>query len=560
MSMTAEAEGLRRGTGGSREVGGTPPRVSCGASPPHTTMGDVHAVDDLPPELLEKIFVATLEHGGPRTRAPPSADLSQVCHRWREIALACSRLWSSDLPYRSPDWTELCLSRCTSTVLDINVVHDTTTRFDHGYHAAVALVLSRLDRTRSLRLQMKHGPIMPNDAAIITSAFLRAFKETKKRPCHGLAELSLDFGGRAPAPLLLRTMVPLIVDLFAGFAPISNLETITLAGCTYNRRGNLSSKLTGSHLRQLTLVDSVIWDSIDTAIAALQNTPKLEVLYVQTSEPHFEPYPSLSHETRCIKLPNLDIAVLRGLWQENIALFSYLAIPPRARLDIGSENYMDSDSDPFDATALSVVADAIRQHFAAALSQDVHYKEVEISGGHDFITITVTPEFGVANSDSHTLCPVDTLPDALELSMPWIEGADTQEALLQIFSTLPIFSTAETINLDPFIWQHYPEIYEPYTKVRVLKVEHVETYLAGYDVKRAALFPALTHILFFGAAFRTELLYSLVDHLMVAHSSLKTVEFCLCQFTGEAIAADAPTVTKQRLGERGISTLYTHVE
>ena len=141
-------------------------------------------MNDFPAELLEKIFIASVDRGGPRTRAPLSANLSQVNSRWRAVTLssACSTLWSSDLPYRSLNWTKLCLSRCPSSPLDINIIYDETTRYDDDYRDAVRLVLTRVDQACTLRFHVSHEMTMVTELNSIIQDLLIFFTSPTAAP------------------------------------------------------------------------------------------------------------------------------------------------------------------------------------------------------------------------------------------------------------------------------------------------------------------------------------------------------------------------------------------
>ncbi|KZV61372.1 hypothetical protein PENSPDRAFT_301087 [Peniophora sp. CONT] len=514
-------------------------------------MSDVRGIDDFPPELLEKIFLSGLEYGGPRTRAPSSANLSHVCHKWRAIALACSRLWSINLPYGSLDWTKLCLSRCSSATLDVNVVHDVATMTDVVYQSAIELVLAHLDRTRSLRLHVKHG-VGLKDVNVIVGVFLKAFgRALKGNTVSRLTSISIEadhYPSDGPA------LNEILGYIFTSFAPISTTRSVKFTGCELKDYERLSPRFMSQNIRELMLYDSNCWRHIDGAIACLQATPMLEILHIQNDVYHFDTTSTLLHAPRCAQLPNIREVILRGSWRENIALFHHIAIPPHAKLTIASNNDLYNDFDPSDSDMFARMADAFRQHFSAALSQGVHYEELRIHGGAEMLTFTVLPQFKTACPGAGPHYSNDILSEFLELSIPWTGEAETRQDLLNIFSTLPIFTLAHTLHLHPNIWVNYhPEIYAAYPHVRTLKIEStVEWFIDDYGAEHAAIFPELEHICFINIDFDFSeddgLLLRVIEHLLAVYPALKSVEFRGCR-VGDAAEWNT---TRRRLGERGI--------
>ncbi|KAJ7179774.1 hypothetical protein C8R46DRAFT_987605 [Mycena filopes] len=66
----------------------------------------VYPILSLPTEITSTIFVHCLPPHGRVEPSPSRAPLllAQICHEWREIALATSRLWSSIYIYHAPDF------------------------------------------------------------------------------------------------------------------------------------------------------------------------------------------------------------------------------------------------------------------------------------------------------------------------------------------------------------------------------------------------------------------------------------------------------------------------
>ncbi|KAL1699363.1 hypothetical protein EV121DRAFT_216370 [Schizophyllum commune] len=81
-------------------------------------------IQDLPPELLEEIFVHCVPCG--RGALYDEQDVkwiapTQVCRQWRTIALACQRLWASAILFQKPFWTYTALRRAGNAPLTFDI-------------------------------------------------------------------------------------------------------------------------------------------------------------------------------------------------------------------------------------------------------------------------------------------------------------------------------------------------------------------------------------------------------------------------------------------------------
>ena len=132
-----------------------------------------------------------------------------------------------------------------------------------------------------------------------------------------------------------------------------------------------------------------------------------------------------------------------------------------------------------------------------------------------------------------------------------------REELLGIFSTLRIFTTSRSLNLNSFLWTQHPEVYASYARVRTLRIENdVVSYVDHFDEQRAALFPQLECIRFVDVRFDDVHLNRLVEHLLVARGGLRRVEFRGSKFEDGPMTADTQEVVKQRLKDEGIEAMF----
>ncbi|VDC01784.1 unnamed protein product [Peniophora sp. CBMAI 1063] len=295
----------------------------------------------------------------------------------------------------------------------------------------------------------------------------------------------------------------------------------------------------------------------------LQNIPFLETLEIKSASEQFNSLPSTPPAPRSIPFPNMRRLLLEGSWQENIVIFSWLAIPPTAHLTIGSNNDAYPDFDPSNSALFESAAEVFRAHFASALSRGAHYDEPAIAADFEMFTVSASPASATAETADHTVGTehCDLLPAHLQLSVPWTDDPDVRQRLLNIFSTLPIFTMARTLHLDPFLWQYYPSMIAVYTNVRSLKLESsVEASLDDHGIaEQGALFPALTCVCFIGVDLSAEVLPRLVDQLLVTHSALQDVGFSGCRLGGKVLVKRSVEEAAQRFQERGITTSVTNM-
>ncbi|EIN05010.1 hypothetical protein PUNSTDRAFT_47240 [Punctularia strigosozonata HHB-11173 SS5] len=109
-------------------------------------------ISRLPPEVLGMIFLLCVPDPRCGHPFPQSHAFSQVCQHWRGIALDTAVLWLT-VPRATLELTDIFLSRSRNASLDVHVSDD----FIEGpvaasHRAALALVLSHLNRVRSLDL------------------------------------------------------------------------------------------------------------------------------------------------------------------------------------------------------------------------------------------------------------------------------------------------------------------------------------------------------------------------------------------------------------------------
>ncbi|KAF6744422.1 hypothetical protein DFP72DRAFT_1177014 [Ephemerocybe angulata] len=115
-------------------------------------------INCLPPEILSTVFLIVAERTQLQLklgyRPGPYVDMAwlpcttQVCRRWREIALSCPALWSH-ISFATPELTELMLLRSKNT--PISVMFEVAG--ENGYPRHILDALSQSHRLKSIELQ-----------------------------------------------------------------------------------------------------------------------------------------------------------------------------------------------------------------------------------------------------------------------------------------------------------------------------------------------------------------------------------------------------------------------
>ncbi|KZV67856.1 hypothetical protein PENSPDRAFT_38505 [Peniophora sp. CONT] len=83
------------------------------------------SIGRLPNEILSEIFLCVHDwvaiqpdSDEPFEGAPECVFLSHVCQRWRDVAIACQRLWAL-LPRNNIEWTRACVARAHSIPVNL---------------------------------------------------------------------------------------------------------------------------------------------------------------------------------------------------------------------------------------------------------------------------------------------------------------------------------------------------------------------------------------------------------------------------------------------------------
>ncbi|KZV67855.1 hypothetical protein PENSPDRAFT_653682 [Peniophora sp. CONT] len=346
-------------------------------TPPFSTLSySTHVwIDRLPNELLSEIFlcvhdlVGTERTDEPLYGAPPCTFLSQVCHRWRSVAIACQHLWAL-FPRVGREWTKACVTRAHSVPVDL--------RFD------VWQPTPSLRKTRRLAL-----PAIPRAETITLYAELDRYEEARRdatEVLRGLAahvaprleELKITLDQNFTWEEYQPTPVP---SLFKDETP-PRLSMLDLDGCLIESPRSIMSP----SLTDITLSNSCIWSDVNDMIQFFQHIPLLESFtfnYPSNDEHGFRTEPSQTHPLRCVSLPRLNYFNVEASFDAGLRIFSYIAFSPDATVifrpsDCESSTrsrYTDAELENLMTSAGS----AVRAHFQEDIEQEICYESVDIS-------------------------------------------------------------------------------------------------------------------------------------------------------------------------------------
>ncbi|KDQ51126.1 hypothetical protein JAAARDRAFT_199346 [Jaapia argillacea MUCL 33604] len=237
----------------------------------------IQPMDDLVDSLNVRNFHRKCPTLLPRRSNIIQDHLTQVCHRWREVALACPRLWTSIFT-GPPEYLDAIISRSKDTELHVNLL---SSKKNPGFEeSTLSLAVCHLPRLRTL--------VIPFDSVLIS-----IFKQlcTSTPSLRSLVIWHPNDGSQAPLePLLLRGGTPSLrhlclynVDFSWDCKIFRNLTTLRISESLTDVLGNMSVTLAAlqqmeSSLEVLSLVRALpaISAQDDSPIVTLQNLRELE--------------------------------------------------------------------------------------------------------------------------------------------------------------------------------------------------------------------------------------------------------------------------------------------
>ena len=283
---------------------------------------DQAPIHGLPDELLEIIFLIntsrplTIKQGNENhTYDPHSTTLAstQVCRRWRTVALDYPVIWSRIIDYeRHPlEWIETLLARSGSSLIDVGGVLEPVKLQDTRGKLVLQSIFQRITALKSVSLYIRWAP---------WESICRSFLA---HPAPNLEFLNLTTSCPFPDCLYLN-------PLFADKAP--RLRRLHLQRCLIDFSSAVLSNLTQLSVSDITAPNLTLttpnpWKvapSVAGWLRVLKNIPGLRFLTLNAAISHFtepEPLP-------VVDLPHLVLLTISARLHPGMSLIDHLNIPP----------------------------------------------------------------------------------------------------------------------------------------------------------------------------------------------------------------------------------------
>ena len=271
---------------------------------PNTNEAVIHRLVD---DVLAYIFFlnATLPDADHREHAATVAS-SQVCKRWRSIALHSHRIWGPIIDYsrHSLKWIETLLDRSHPSPLDFGSQTKTVNLGGDKFQNVLELVFNHIDKLRTFNLQV---PV--SGWELVCSRFLH------------LPAPNLEFVN----VIIASNTRQLTHPLFDHHAP--NLQNLQLRRCTVDFTSPILRSLTELYVRDITEASAVPtvldWLNILGGMPSLQWVTLMHAISSATTNDII--YPN-------IHLNALDMLTLDGALHDCVTLVEHLISPPDCSL------------------------------------------------------------------------------------------------------------------------------------------------------------------------------------------------------------------------------------
>ncbi|KAI0314051.1 hypothetical protein OF83DRAFT_1138778 [Amylostereum chailletii] len=369
------------------------------------------SVDVFLSEILIKIFSYIPELSPPHsaaTRAPAWVAILHVCHQWREVAFACSTLWTT-IPLGRPEWTDIALERSQGYPLTIHMVRDLQEDWrvhkDKRARNALNNLYRALTRVHSAILR---GPIIDNAPATKNSSF---FSDIPNEIASSRA-VSLECTGQT-----------VVGPSYTSYnATPTHLARLSLRGCIVSA----GSEILRAPLSSLTIRPCTVLHGIATVLVLLGSFPALEHLAIndivlsEEGRPYTGPVVNLPH------LKHLEVNVSSKYLKEIVASLSF---PTDADTVLGCQ-----------CTDLAEATDTItslRETLAHHLCHDITHvlnPETDINSASIVLHPAWRGDLFSSLPDAQTLPPQGTshLISRLRIDIHWVRVAVTALSLLAL--------------------------------------------------------------------------------------------------------------------------------
>ena len=403
---------------------------------------DNTTIADLPNELLEEIFMFNSLHNFQCLHNPGQTirRTSQVCRRWRTIALNTPVIWAHivDLESRSR-WIEVVLDRARSVPLDLIFPSITRDLMDESWAPNMlrnSLSFEMIDLAANRAPQVWHSLWLLFDWELLEKCLRNARSFLLSGPsCNWSNFLSPLVISYLPRLKSLSLVTP---DRESGFFGEGrrltggrpwNLRSLNLRKCNMFFDG-LSlpylEELTIHHLPEAQALSSVRW------LRILENLPKLKRLELVdvtctrlwNSQRDDENYSELR---QVVQLPNLQSLRLLSPLSHCTSILENLVIPPSCTLDLSTYGFL-----------------SLRQEFYSLVNIiEQKFNTLEDATFGDTIRLSISPNTFVAHvfrdKDSY-----ESTGFSFYLYMAWITAFDSDGVCINIdpFTVLSVMTAA----------------------------------------------------------------------------------------------------------------------
>jgi hypothetical protein len=423
---------------------------------------DEAAIHRLVDDVLAYIFFlnATLPDPDCREHATTVAS-SQVCMRWRSIALHCHRIWGPIINYSHPlKWIETLLDRSHPSSLDFGSRIKTVYLKD-GDQGVLELVFNHIDKLRTFNVQ-----VPTRHWELVCSRFLQL-------PAPNLEFVNVN---------IVSNTRQLTHPLFDHHAP--NLQNLQLRRCTVDFTSPILTTLTELYVRDIaeaSAVPTVLdWLNILGGMPSLRWVTLHRAISSATTNDVIYPI---------IHLAALNMLSVDGALHGNVTLVEHLIVPPRCGLRLSC----DSDQVDFDQRKLWTIIEKKMDSFAKYAPN----RRLEAYIAQDRVAVGNLPYFGIRDTEAeavhykwhgHLLDPIVTI--TLRLSNP----QDTVPLFISLF-TLFERTFLNTTFLKLFVDYEPddgPEVFLPLVD-SFRSFVNLEVMYLGYDSMSKFLYPLLQH-------------------------------------------------------------------
>lgn len=238
-------------------------------------------------------------------RTPHWVAVSQVSHRWREIAFACKALWTC-IPLVSVRWAQCALRLSHPHPITLHI-DSKEVSLDRGYLSvdALCLTLAHMHRIRKIRIHSPWGTKYGDRVMSIIS-------DTLCRGASALEELDL-----APDRPFLAYSGPdrstMTNVVFAELRVLRLDQCYPPADCFWFSPGLTHVQLSGTR---------PMWQTLESMLSTLHPISELQVLELYGVLPNSSSSPGCSP----IKLPSLKELHLGGTGQNILAVLQALVL------------------------------------------------------------------------------------------------------------------------------------------------------------------------------------------------------------------------------------------